>query len=65
MRFLFNKEILKSIRITLALMVFYLAILTGPTGSARFRVPIYPILLVTFAITSINDQKRIARSLKL
>lgn len=64
-RFLFNKEILKSIRIALALMVFYLAILTGPTGSARFRVPIYPILLVSFAITSINDQKRIARAFKL
>ncbi len=65
MRFLFNKYISKSIRIALALMVFYLAILTGPTGSARFRVPIYPILLVSFAITSISDQKRIARSLKL
>lgn len=64
-RFLFNNEILKSIRITLALMVFYLAFLTGPTGSARFRVPIYPILLVSFAITSINDQKRIARAFKL
>ena len=63
-RFLFLKEITKTIRIIIAVMVLYLALLTGPTGSARFRVPVYPLLLVTFAVSSTFYISRITRLLK-
>jgi hypothetical protein len=45
--FLFNKKVSLEIRIAAFLFVFYLAIITGPIGAARFRMPIYPILLFT------------------
>lgn len=64
LRFLFIRDISKGIRICIAVMVLYLAILSGPTGSARFRVPIYPILLITFAISSSAYINRITRKFK-
>jgi hypothetical protein len=50
-RFLLMKSIAPQIRILFMCMVFYIALLTGPTGSARFRIPVYPLLLISFALT--------------
>ncbi len=50
--FVFSK--LKSIdyvtRIFLVAMIMYTALLTGPTGTTRFRLPVYLLLLLTYAI---------------
>jgi hypothetical protein len=45
--FLFNPKIPLEVRLSAILFVFYLAVITGPIGAARFRMPIYPILLFT------------------
>ena len=45
--FLFNRKISFEIRMAAFVFVFYLAIITGPIGAARFRMPVYPILLFT------------------
>jgi len=45
--FLFNRKIPLEVRLTTILFIFYLAIITGPIGAARFRMPVYPILLFT------------------
>jgi dolichyl-phosphate-mannose-protein mannosyltransferase len=45
--FLFNRKISLEVRLTAILFIFYLAIITGPIGAARFRMPVYPILLFT------------------
>jgi hypothetical protein len=45
--FLLNPKIPLEVRFAAVLFIFYLAIITGPIGAARFRMPIYPILLFT------------------
>lgn len=45
--FIFNKNIQPEIRIYTLIIIIYLAGITGPIGSARFRVPVYPIILFT------------------
>jgi hypothetical protein len=45
--FLFNSKISLENRIFIFLLILYLAFITGPIGSARFRVPVYPQLLFT------------------
>ncbi len=54
--FLFDKKIPLEIRIAAFLFIFYLAFITGPIGAARFRMPIYPILLFSlpFGIGSLK-----------
>ena len=50
--FLFAKQksISLHIRIALVLMIIYTALLTGPTGTTRFRLPVFPLLLLSFAV---------------
>lgn len=50
-KFVFNKKVNLSIRSALAILIIYMAIVTGPSASARFRLPIFPLLVVTFVIT--------------
>lgn len=45
--FLFNPKVPLEVRLSALLFIFYLAIITGPIGAARFRMPVYPILLFT------------------
>lgn len=44
-RFLFQKNISLLIRFFVALLVFYIAFMTGPLGASRFAMPLLPILL--------------------
>lgn len=44
-RFLFQQNISLLIRLFLALLVFYIAFMTGPLGASRFAMPLLPILL--------------------
>ena len=45
-RFAFLKEINGLLRIIILLSIFYFALLIGPSASARFKVPIYPLMVV-------------------
>ncbi len=47
--FIRKKNIDAGIRIILFIIIIYTALLTGPTGTTRFRLPIYPLLLIAFA----------------
>lgn len=47
--FIKQKNIDASVRIILFVMIFYTALLTGPTGTTRFRLPVYLLLLIAFA----------------
>jgi len=55
--FLMNKKVTVEIRIAALLFVLYLAVITGPIGAARFRMPVYPILLFTLPF-GIETMKR-------
>jgi 4-amino-4-deoxy-L-arabinose transferase-like glycosyltransferase len=48
--YLFNKTTPLWPKIYLALLVGYIWFLTGPIGSARFKVPIYPLLAIAAAV---------------
>jgi len=58
--FLLNKRVALEIRLAAFLFVFYLALITGPIGAARFRMPVYPILLFTLPF-GIATMKRIIK----
>ena len=45
-RFAFLKEINGLLRIIILSSIFYFALLIGPSASARFKVPIYPMIVV-------------------
>ena len=45
-RFAFLKEINGLLRIIVLSSIFYFALLIGPSASARFKVPIYPMIVV-------------------
>ena len=45
--FIFNKNISAEIRLITILIIFYIAFITGPIGSARFKVAVYPQILFT------------------
>jgi hypothetical protein len=45
-RFSFLKEINGSLRLIILSSIFYFAFLIGPSASARFKVPIYPLMVV-------------------
>jgi hypothetical protein len=45
-RFAFLKEINSMLRIIVVSSIFYFAFLIGPSASARFKVPIYPLMVV-------------------
>ena len=44
------KNIALKFRILLGAFILYFAFLTGPSASSRFRLPIYPLLLVSFGL---------------
>ena len=45
--FYFVKNIDIFVKIFILILVLYVAIMTGPLGASRFRLPIYPLLLLT------------------
>ena len=47
--FIKQKNIDTGVRIILFVMIVYTALLTGPTGTTRFRLPVYLLLLLAFA----------------
>jgi hypothetical protein len=55
--FIINKNIPPEIKIFTILIIFYVAFVTGPVGSARFKVAVYPEILFTvpFFIESIKN----------
>ncbi len=56
--FLFNNKVSFEVRITALIFILYLALITGPIGASRFRMPVYPILLFTLPL-GIATMKRI------
>lgn len=46
--FMFNRNIRAQTRFVIAFTVLWFAILTGPSASARFRVPVVPVLLIAW-----------------
>jgi hypothetical protein len=55
-RSLFNKSILRRHQLLLISTILYFAVLTGPSASARFRMPVFPILVI-LALTSFNKNR--------
>ena len=47
--FCLNRKILLEMRISIAVLVIYLALLTGPLGASRFAVPAFPLMLIIIA----------------
>lgn len=48
--FMRQKNIEAAVRFFLFFMIIYVALLTGPTGTTRFRLPVYPLQLIAFSI---------------
>ncbi len=48
--FVKQKNIDIAVRIILFSIIIYTAFLTGPTGTTRFRLPVYLLLLIAFAV---------------
>ena len=53
---LFNKSLIRRHKILLLATIIYVAILSGPSASARFRIPIFPILVI-LAMSSFNKNE--------
>jgi formate/nitrite transporter FocA (FNT family) len=49
-KFLFSKDLPVKLRGCIGSIVLYIAIATGPSAAARFRLPVFPILTVTFVV---------------
>jgi Dolichyl-phosphate-mannose-protein mannosyltransferase len=60
---LFNTSILRRHKFLLVATILYFALLTGPSASARFRVPIFPILVI-LSITTFQNKKELLLSTK-
>lgn len=60
---LFNTSILRRHKFLLVATILYFALLTGPSASARFRVPIFPILVI-LSITGFQNKKELLLSPK-
>lgn len=53
---LFNKSLIRRHKLLLLATIIYFAILSGPSASARFRIPIFPILVI-LAMSSFNKNE--------
>jgi hypothetical protein len=51
-KFIFSSHISYSLRGCIASIVIYFAIVTGPSASTRFRLPVFPVLMATFCIVA-------------
>jgi hypothetical protein len=51
-KFIFSRHISYSLRGCVASIVIYFAIVTGPSASTRFRLPVFPVLMATFCIVA-------------
>lgn len=60
---LFNSSILRRHKLLLISTILYFALLSGPSASARFRVPIFPILLI-LAIPGFKKENELLLSSK-
>jgi len=54
--FLFTKKIDLKVRITIFIIIIYIALITGPMSASRFRLPIYPLMLFALGGTMIKDK---------
>ena len=52
LKFIFSRHISYSLRGCIASIVIYFAIVTGPSASTRFRLPVFPVLMTTFCIVA-------------
>lgn len=57
LRFGFNRSFDIRDRRLLLVMVFYIALLTGPSASARFRIPVFPLQLITWGCMIARTKK--------
>jgi hypothetical protein len=53
---LLNKSLIRRHKLLLLATILYFAVLTGPSASARFRLPIFPILVI-LALSSFNKNE--------
>lgn len=52
LKFIFSRHISYSLRGCIASIVIYFAIVTGPSASTRFRLPVFPVLMATFCVVA-------------
>ena len=52
LKFIFSRHISYSLRGCIASIVIYFAVVTGPSASTRFRLPVFPILMATFCVVA-------------
>ncbi|MFM7016383.1 MAG: hypothetical protein ACKOX3_08660, partial [Bacteroidota bacterium] len=52
LKFIFARHISYSLRGCIASIVIYFTIVTGPSASTRFRLPIFPVLMATFCVVA-------------
>ncbi len=51
-KFIFSRHISYSLRGCVASIIIYFAIVTGPSASTRFRLPVFHVLMATFCIVA-------------
>ena len=51
-KFIFSRHISYSLRGCVASIVIYFAIVTGPSASTRFRLPVFPVLMAIFCVVA-------------
>jgi len=52
LKFLLDKGLPIKLRGCIGSIVLYLAVATGPSAASRFRLPVFPVLTVTFAVVA-------------
>ena len=62
MKFMFSKDLPVKLRGCIGSIVLYIAIATGPSAAARFRLPVFPILKVTFVVVAHRMTRKLPES---
>ena len=62
MKFLFSKDLPVKLRGCIGSIVLYMALATGPSAAARFRLPVFPILTVTFVVVAHRMTRKLPES---
>lgn len=52
LKFLFSNDLPVKLRGCIGSIIIYMAIATGPSAASRFRLPIFPVLTVTFVVVA-------------
>jgi hypothetical protein len=63
-KFLVSKDLPVKLRGCIGSIVIYMAIATGPSAASRFRLPVFPVLTVTFVVVTHRFAQKRSNSAK-